>query len=78
MVAKLKEPLQAINERGAIAEGIIWSNVAKAYYCRLSLGRWYETAVDGYRALWESINTKKGTRWEDNPLVNVITFEVVK
>jgi len=28
-----------------------------------------------FEALWDSINTKKGTRWEDNPEVWVLTFE---
>ena len=27
--------------------------------------------------LWDSINYKKGTRWEDNPQVWVLTFELV-
>jgi hypothetical protein len=31
-----------------------------------------------YCELWQSINGKKGTRWEDNPLVWVIGFELVK
>lgn len=31
-----------------------------------------------YRTLWETINTRKGTRWQDNPDVWVLTFEVVK
>lgn len=35
-------------------------------------------SVEEYRALWNSINTKKGIRWEDNPSVWVIQFEVVK
>lgn len=36
-------------------------------------------SVEEYRALWQSINGKtKGARWEDNPLVFVITFGMVK
>lgn len=35
-------------------------------------------SVEEYKALWESINGKtKGARWEDNPLVWVITFKRV-
>lgn len=30
-----------------------------------------------YKALWNSINKKKGIRWDDNPRVWVITFEYV-
>jgi len=31
-----------------------------------------------YAKLWNRINKRKGTRWSDNPLVWVLTFEVVK
>lgn len=78
VVAKRVEPLQSITEQDAIAEGIIWSDASDAYYCRHLPRRYFDTAVEGYRVLWESINTKAGTRWEDNPTVNVFTFEVVK
>ena len=30
-----------------------------------------------FEALWDSINTKKGTRWADNPIVWVLAFEFV-
>ena len=35
-------------------------------------------SVASYAALWDSINTKKGTRWADNPDVWVLTFELVE
>lgn len=36
-------------------------------------------SVEEYKQLWELINGKtKGARWDDNPIVWVITFEVVK
>lgn len=78
IIAKRQEPLQNISEQDAIAEGIIWSAASEAFYCRHMPKRYFETAVEGYRALWESINTKQGTRWEDNPLVHAFTFEVVE
>lgn len=34
--------------------------------------------VAAYRALWEKINTRKGTRWTDNPMVFVLGFELVR
>jgi len=34
-------------------------------------------SVAEYRALWDSINDRKGTRWDDNPLVWVISFKLV-
>jgi hypothetical protein len=33
---------------------------------------------DWYSGLWDSTNKTKGTRWEDNPDVWVLTFEVTK
>lgn len=32
--------------------------------------------VAAYRELWDSINKAKGTRWEDNPLVWALTFQL--
>lgn len=34
--------------------------------------------VGDYRNLWDSINKQPGTRWDDNPYVWVIKFEVLK
>lgn len=34
-------------------------------------------SVNEYRELWDSINKKKVTRWEDNPLVWVVVFKSV-
>lgn len=31
---------------------------------------------DAFAALWDTINTKPGTRWTDNPTVCVVTFHV--
>jgi hypothetical protein len=36
------------------------------------------SSVAEYRELWESINTKKGARWTDNPRVFVYTVEWVE
>jgi hypothetical protein len=58
-----RERLQDITEEDAKAEGCEWD---------------YFTAREDYRLLWESINKRKGTRWEDNPEVWVLTFEVVE
>jgi hypothetical protein len=35
-------------------------------------------SVEQYRELWDSINGKTKDRWSNNPLVWVITFEVVR
>ena len=70
-----REPLQSITPEDVRAEGV-WCDVD---YEPLDIGfspdlhNW-----DVYRALWNDINTRKGTRWEDNPDVWVIEFEVQK
>lgn len=33
--------------------------------------------IDGFRELWNSINSKRGYGWDVNPLVWVLTFKVV-
>lgn len=38
---------------------------------------WNEDPVQVYRALWDSLHTKPGERWEDNPQVIAISFTTV-
>lgn len=60
-----RERLQDISTDDCVFEGIEWRGV-------------YRNEVhDAFRALWESINKTPGTRWEDNPDVWRIAFEVV-
>jgi hypothetical protein len=70
LTAIRQEYVQDISEEDALAEGY---------------GDWpYDPNVkhpnyfDWYRDLWQSINTRKGTRWQDNPLCWVLEFQVVK
>jgi len=63
------EPLQAITEADAIAEG-----VRKLYRCP----QWLPgEAIKSFIELWDSIHKKPGTRWEDNPEVWVLEIEYV-
>jgi hypothetical protein len=67
-----REPLQDISEADAKAEGV-----------QAELMTWFSTTaiysyVAPYAQLWDSINKRKGTRWQDNPEVWVLTFEVIK
>ena len=70
-----REPLQSITPEDVRDEGV-WCDVD---YEPLDIGfspdlhNW-----DVYRALWNDINPRKGTRWDDNPDVWVIEFEVKK
>jgi hypothetical protein len=69
------EPLQAISEEEAIAEGIR----------RLPDGSFmaddfdsdsYASAALGYAMRWSAFHTRPGTRWEDNPEVVAVDFTV--
>jgi hypothetical protein len=69
------EAIQAIGEVDAIAEGIE----------RLDDGRFradgfdpvtYPSAALGYAERWAAAHNRSGTRWEDNPEVVVMSFEV--
>ncbi|MBZ0291403.1 MAG: ASCH domain-containing protein [Anaerolineae bacterium] len=57
-----KEPLQELSTEDAIAEGVVLKD--------------YVGPRLRYSNLWDSINTRKGIRWNDNPDVWVITFEM--
>ena len=75
------ERLQDISEEDARAEGISWLDEA----CYSNNG-WTPTLYDpdsggspvfrdGFTALWDSINAKRGYDWETNPWVWVYEFE---
>lgn len=59
-----QEPLRDISEEDAVAEGCEPLPEATAY--------------EAYARLWDSINRKSGTRWQDAPLVVVYEFELVE
>ena len=65
-----RESVQSISEADAIAEG-----VSKLYY---RLSQWQPNeATLSFKQLWNNIHPK-GKRWEDNPDVWVLDFELVK
>lgn len=67
--------LQEISEADAIAEGL-----------SLAPGRWWSGAegqaapnpVSAYALLWNTLHTKPGERWDDDPWIVAISFEVVR
>jgi hypothetical protein len=73
-----KEYLQSLTEADAIAEGLWKEGGRECYQTSVLPGDCYSMAKTGYKNLWHSINTKKGTRWIDDPVVWVIDFTRVK
>ena len=64
------ERLQDISEEDAIAEGFVAKDVRIAPH----MTRAYH-ARDGFVALWDSLNEKRGYGWAQNPWVWVVEFE---
>lgn len=58
------ERLRDISEADAIREGVTLIEDS------------LEDPVAAFKALWESINTAPGKRWEDNPFVAALSFTV--
>lgn len=71
--------LQDISESDAIAEGVIAYEPTlddPAEFAFMDGGLIWNEARDAYAALWNTIHNAPGTRWEDNPWVAAITFDV--
>jgi hypothetical protein len=64
-----REPLRSILSEEALQEGVV---IDVTYALR---GGDEFAALVAFRKLWNSINRKPGTRWEDNPDVWVLEFE---
>jgi hypothetical protein len=75
-VSKVKvEHLQALSEDDAIAEGI--RPLADGRYMADDCDSdTYPSASLGYAHRWSAFHTRPGTRWEDDPEVVVIDFQV--
>lgn len=69
------EPLQAITEDGARAEGVEQDTDGWRDY-QMPTTQCCASAWDSYRTLWNAINPKNP--WDSNPSVRVIQFERVR
>lgn len=74
--------LQDISEEDCIAEGIeargmgsIWGWI-DYLETNPNLTRHFADPCRSYASLWNSLHTEPGTRWEDNPWIYAITFDV--
>lgn len=74
------ERLQDISEMDAFAEGVwhggTFNRFADDLAASSSPGRWFATASDWYRDLWDRINGQG--EWAYNPWVAVYTFTVLR
>lgn len=66
--------LQEISEADAIAEGVTYIACVDLWSIA---GFEDDTAQGAFRLLWNSIYTTEGGRWEDNPWIVAVSFEVV-
>jgi hypothetical protein len=70
------EQVQDISEQDAIAEGLIYNDLGSVGWRGHKQMMEQTLPVTAYAQLWDSI-AKPGYRWDDNPLVWVVKFEVV-
>ena len=71
------ERLQDITKADAIAEGIGWGPAFPEGYRAPGCPRGFGSAEGAFMWLWNSINTRHGRTWDDNPWVWRVRFERV-
>jgi hypothetical protein len=76
IIAIRQEHLQDISADDLIAEGMEVN--ATEFDDPCDVLDEIQNATIEYEKLWDRLNTRKGTRFNDNPLVWVLAFEVVK
>ena len=64
------ERVQEISEDDTCSEGVSWESWA----VENDMGDW--PAINAFRALWDSLNAKRGHGWDQNDWVGAYTFEV--
>ncbi|MBD3261036.1 MAG: hypothetical protein GF334_05040 [Candidatus Altiarchaeales archaeon] len=80
--------VQDITESDAIAEGLtylpnakrwgVWDQTNCTIDGRARMTEHFESPVDAFAHLWDSINRKRGYGWDKNPWVWVVTFERIR
>ena len=74
------ERLQDISEADGEAEGCVWDSADGHdvwYVPGAQMPRNGATAAECYAVLWDTLHTKPGERWQDNPDVVALTFRVL-
>jgi hypothetical protein len=74
------QPLTAITDGDAIAEGLSLKNPEfdGGTWQVPGLGVFGSSPAFVFRALWNSLHTEEGERWEDNPEIVALTFRVMR
>ena len=78
------EPVQAIDEDGAGAEGVrrLWDAAGEPRFgVEMAPGSWVAVAPTrrlAYAQFWDGLHSGQGERWADNPAVTVIAFRLLK
>ena len=71
------ERLQDITEDDTIAEGIVMSKLGTNYQNFFDGTFWINSSKPIFESLWDSINSKRGYPWTNNPWVWVISFKTL-
>ena len=77
-----QEALQAIDDAGALAEGVarLWDVKDEARFgVEIERGSWIAVAPSArqsYAAFWDGLHGARGQRWADDPRVTVVAFTV--
>lgn len=88
VIDKRVQRLRSCSAADAIAEGILVGeplpevpgSFGDIYHDGVTdpIDGWTRSPIEAYATLWDSLHTKPGERWEDNPEVVAITFEVMR
>jgi len=78
LLAIRREWLLDISEEDCIAEGVFRVPESPDWWEYPGSECWFVSSREANSALWDSINTKKGARWQDNPEAWALELEVVK
>lgn len=73
-----QEKLKHITDHGALSEGVTLAKVPFVPLYPASGGNYgerNERPREAYARLWDTINAKPGTTWNDNPQIAVICFD---
>jgi len=68
------ERVQEISEKDAIAEGIYWDDECPEDVTNGWCPGAYDSPIDSFKHLWDSINAKRGYSWKANPWVWCLTL----